>query len=238
MVCRITQRGQCNPLIRCIGNPGCGKTVLAGAAVSELPARITSRDIALAYFFFNESTTNKKTIINAYRSILAQISQTASTNETLLNALTYAMRGSSQRVASLGNLRDLLCIAANCIPNIYIIVDAVDECESPDGFVADIIRLFSGTSTKLLLFSRPSVRNLQRAVQEEYCITINQELNRADIHLYCSGRISGLIEADLLPADIPPVSEMADWMVNGADGMFLWARLMFIYLESEALAPP
>jgi hypothetical protein len=147
------------------------------------------------------------------------------------------MQVSPQQIASSNNLQDLVRIAANCIPNLFIVVDAVDECESPDEFGEDLIRLFRGTSAKILLFSRPNVRSLQRAVQEEFRITISK-LNRPDIHLYCTGRINGLIKANLLPADIPSVTEMADWMASGADGMFLWARLMFIYLESEALAPP
>ncbi|OTA92577.1 hypothetical protein M434DRAFT_322762 [Hypoxylon sp. CO27-5] len=220
------------------GSPGCGKTVLAGSIISDLPAEIPCKDSTLTYFFFRHNTPNKKTETSAYRAILAQIFHHASKSETLLNAFTYAMRGSSQRVASLNNLRDLLSRAANCIPNIYIIVDAVDECDCPDAFVDNLVRSNRGTSTKILLFSRPSIRSLQRVVREEHRITVTKSLNGADIYRYCADRIERLISADRLPVDVPPISEMAGWVANGADGMFLWARLMFIYLESEALAPP
>jgi len=44
------------------------------------------------------------------------------------------------------------------------------------------------------------------------------------------------IEEDLLPED-SDISELVDHLVKGADGMFLWARLMINYLSSPALTP-
>jgi hypothetical protein len=206
-------------------------------AVSEIPRHVKQDNIILAYFFFNQRTPMKSLKDNAYRSIIAQIFQKASGNETFLNALTYTMQGQAQLMASTNILKDIIRIAANCIKNIFIVLDGVDECENADQFISEFLGLLHNTTVKILIFSRPNINHL-RQVKEHCRISITQALNRSDLDLYCSTGVSQMISKKLLPLDIPDVAELADLLATGADGMFLWAKLMFSYLESPALAPP
>jgi len=56
-----------------------------------------------------------------------------------------------------------------------------------------------------------------------------------DIGCYLSRCPASLIDDDLLlPTEIP---NLVDHLIRGADGMFLWAKLMVNYLNSPALTP-
>jgi len=173
--------------------------------------------------------------------MLAQIlhfSRTKSTSasEPVMNAFTYAMQRSPQTTGSEGDIINLLHIAIRLIPNLYIIMDGVDECDQPEKFLLEFLPLLSGTRTKVLFFSRPNIDRLQQTVPGDYRVAVDTH-NKADIRLYCEAGLSTLVESHMLPQDVYSLGDMADWMTAGADGMFLWAVLMFIYLESPRLAP-
>lgn len=112
------------------GNPGSGKTVLAGCAVSELNDIIPVEDAVIVFFFYSASHRealpgSKSSRLSAYRAILSQIlhfskTKTSSASEALMNAFTYAMRGSPQAVVSEGDIINLLHIALRLVPNLYI----------------------------------------------------------------------------------------------------------------------
>ncbi|KAK1825634.1 hypothetical protein QBC39DRAFT_270676 [Podospora conica] len=228
------------------GNPGSGKTNLAGTAVSELHTVIPSQDAQIVYFFFASTHSevipgSRSRASSAYRAMLAQIlhfSRRKSTlaSEPLMNAFTYAKHRSPQGTASKADIINLLHIGIRLLPDLYIVVDGVDECEDPEAFLLEFLPLLPETRTKVMLFSRPSIDRLQQTVPESCRIAIDS-LNRSDIRLYCEAGLSTLIESHMLPQDKYSLEDMADWMTAGADGMFLWPVLMFIFLKSPRLAP-
>jgi hypothetical protein len=59
---------QCPLFIRCSGNPGCGKNILAYSSIEELKA-----SGFVAYFFFKMVENRGNSAVDAYRALLAQI---------------------------------------------------------------------------------------------------------------------------------------------------------------------
>ena len=58
----------------------------------------------------------------------------------------------------------------------------------------------------------------------------------SDIRLYIKRKLEIMKKQRLFPSDVS-VSQLTDQLVNGAGHMFLWARLMIVFLKSPALTP-
>lgn len=112
-------------------------------------------------------------------------------------------------------------------------LDGIDECDENETVVADIIRVTQNSRVKLLLFSRPSVITLSHAVCTEHRFDI-QNLTGADIRTFLTSMLYA--NRNLFPNG-GNISELANRLVFGADGMFLWARLMIDYLKLPLHSP-
>lgn len=134
--------------------------------------------------------------------------------------------------------RSLVDFLALCLDHrSIIIVDGVDECDDSETFVSALKKLCQGSSCKLIAFSRVHVAQLQQAVPSQFRLALPKDLMEADIRLYSQRETQELIEDELLPESAEDsVDEIIDRMVMGADGMFLWARLMVKFLRSPALS--
>jgi len=65
-------------------------------------------------------------------------------------------------------------------------------------------------------------------------LAIDRASTSGDIRIYLTKQIDMLIDDELLPHTAEP-SRLVDHLIQGADGMFLWARLMMAYLNSTSL---
>jgi flagellar biosynthesis GTPase FlhF len=215
------------------GSPGYGKTVLAAAAVDGL--QYTSDDSVL-YFFFRSGITSMQFSLSAYRSIAAQILQHHRADHDIIDKFIFAMDQESggQLVASRNELLELIRVYLRTPGRSYIILDGVDECEDNHTLVQDLLAMRFESEAKVLFFSRPYVAKLLHVVPEEYHLLVGKK-TATDIGLYLKRKVASLKEETLLP----PSADVDNLVANleiGADGMFLWARLMMRYLSSPALS--
>jgi hypothetical protein len=215
------------------GSPGYGKTVLAATAVDDL--QYTCNDSVL-YFFFRSGIASMQSSTSAYRSITAQILQHHRADHDIIDKFIFAMDQESggQLVASRNELLELILVYLRTPGRSYIIIDGVDECEDSNALVQDLLVMRYESETKVLFFSRPNVPKLLRAVPEEFYLLMGKK-TAIDIKLYFERNVALLKDETLLP----PSSDVDILVANleiGADGMFLWARLMIRYLSSPALS--
>jgi hypothetical protein len=196
-----------------------------------------SLDNCVCYFFFRYGTPTLDSVVAAYRAILAQILQYHRQDQDLLDRFAFAMSEVSggQLVASRNELLELLQICTQSIENCFIILDGVDECDDSTTLVKELLNLTSNFGAKLLIFSRPNVLSLSRAIPESQHLVIGRS-NCEDICLFLSQKLDMLYEDRLLPPS-EDKSELLSHLVTGADGMFQWAWLMINYLKSLALTP-
>lgn len=99
-----------------------------------------------------------------------------------------------------------------------------------------LIGSLQGTGTRMIIFSRPNIKTLISSHTMPR-ITLSRQSTDADIGRYLSRRLHD-IRQPKLPPDCDVEHEILPHLLECANGMFLWARLMMDYLESPALDPP
>ncbi|KAK3378715.1 hypothetical protein B0T24DRAFT_138215 [Lasiosphaeria ovina] len=221
------------------GRPGCGKTVLSSMVINEmktappLPMVGTQTRPEVVYYFFRFDLPHNDSRA-ALSAVMAQLLQMNRSNRALLDACTFSMQYSShgQGTATNGELEDLIAAYMRNSPSTtYIVLDAIDEADDPKDVVCALQNLSRARSCRMLLFSRYGVTQLQRAVREEMRFEVDKAAVKVDIQLYLQNEIDELLASGLLPGHADP-AELVDHLTTGADGMFLWARLMIDYLAS------
>jgi len=159
-------------------------------------------------------------------------------NRALLDACTFVMQYSShgQSTATYNELIDLILTHMHASYITYIVLDGVDEAEDDKEIIQTLRSLASAPSCRFLLFGRPTVAPLQKAVLKEAQFGISKASIEGDIKIYLRHEVDEFVADDLLP-DYSDAHELTDQLCTGADGMFLWARLMMSYLASPAFEP-
>jgi hypothetical protein len=71
-------------------------------------------------------------------------------------------------------------------------------------------------------------------MRAEQTLTINRSSNDADLRLYFNTHMERLQEFGTIPEHACR-EKLVKSLLTGADGMFQWAKLMIIHLESDAL---
>jgi len=219
------------------GNPGCGKTILAASVIDEMRTRLSySQDLVAYYFFKYDSTFNDST--SALRGIMAQILHQRRMDRELIDIVAFVMQeGTSsqgQRTATRTQLMDLIRYHLDEGQSTWLVLDGIDECKDEQGLVKNLLKLAASPKCWLLLFSRPSVASLDRSMPRNRRLEVNKMAVTGDIKVYLNHQMEDLINDNLIPPQ-DDVEHLTSKLLVGADGMFLWARLMLAYLNSPAL---
>ncbi|PMD42872.1 hypothetical protein L207DRAFT_581518 [Hyaloscypha variabilis F] len=219
------------------GNPGCGKTVLAAAAVGVLRCQQSFNQnsrAAVYHFFFRSGFPTLSDRISAYRAILAQILQRHKRDHELVDKFSFIMNNDSegQLTASPHQIHDLLQICLQCLGNCVLIFDGVDECYDQLDLTADLICYSTMSDVKLLIFSRPTASALAAAIPTQQQLNIARSTSH-DITLYLTRSLQILQNQRLLPEE-SKVGQLAEQLTTAADGMFLWGHLMIKYLNTRS----
>ncbi|KAH7146235.1 hypothetical protein EDB81DRAFT_934139 [Dactylonectria macrodidyma] len=228
---------------RCLwieGNPGVGKTVLAASVLESLQKVCTGSagDLAemITYFFFSHASPESTSRLNAYREILSQIFHGYKHDTAIFDAFVLARMSSSSSIASTNELLELLSmLVSRHVKNLKLLLDGVDESDDPDRVVRDITTALKGTSARILLFSRPNVKALRgyTGTGQFASLSLIRRNVEGDIRQYLSDKLANLADRGLLAQ--PPTEDLTNHLLDCANGMFLWARLMMDYVESPAL---
>ncbi|KAL5323655.1 hypothetical protein ACEPPN_008195 [Leptodophora sp. 'Broadleaf-Isolate-01'] len=218
------------------GNAGSGKTILAASMVQDLKQDEVKTPIC--YYFFNST---QKMAANdsatAYRALLSQIFQYNIDDERLNELFRFAMffQATGQRIVSKKEVGELLEFCVSSIGKTRIVIDALDECDDIAELVSKLHRIGSLDTIQLALFSRPTITTLSRDVPSLETLTISW-LNTKDINLYLFQALEEMKSEHLLSASLESKG-VAETLTRRADGMFLWARLIVVYLKSPGLYP-
>ncbi|KAK4454446.1 hypothetical protein QBC34DRAFT_482279 [Podospora aff. communis PSN243] len=226
------------------GNPGCGKTVLASSVVEKSnDDNKDSEPVTTCHFFFKYNDPKSSTIEAAYQSILAQILHQNRHDVDLLDKFIFfgsydlTPSASGQQTATLKELADLVRLCANGLGHVTLVLDAIDESNEPDLVAHKLKDLAATAPIKLICFSRPSVNALQTLVPLTRQIKFDRNLIKSDIKIFLLRSLQEMVGENKLAQSADEIDVLADILVYGADGMFLWAKLMVKYLNSPALTP-
>lgn len=217
------------------GIPGAGKTILASYIVQELH-ELESADTLYCYYFFSSGSSNFMSTgaTAAHRSILSQILHHKRNNENILDKFLFAQdQGSGQPEASSSELIDLIHICSKELKELTIILDGIDECHEINELFGAIRKLMELCPIKVLFLSRPGISELQDEVQASQRIVMDRFATSEDIRSYLRTSLESLVSRGRL--DVTNTSDLEDRLVQGANGMFLWASLMISLLWSPML---
>lgn len=222
------------------GPPGSGKTVLAATILDDLLENSHDDEdakVTVLYHFFKDSSEFSDPI-TSYRVMLAQALHQNRHDIAMIDRFVFAMddHSSGQLTATATELLDLFNLCLDYLDKVYIVLDGIDECRDAEKLMDGLTHCACGERYPLLLLSRLNVAPLLIQIAEPQRITMSNGGVASDIRLYVKRKLEILKKQRLLPNDVL-VGQLTDQLVKGAGHMFLWARLMVIFLKSPALTP-
>ncbi|KAK2756076.1 hypothetical protein FQN54_005483 [Arachnomyces sp. PD_36] len=205
------------------GIPGSGKSVLCSTVIEQLVGYCQqSPQTAVAYFYFDYNDSEKRSTNSLLRSLIFQLSTQCETMpQSLLEV--YKAHQDGAKVAAEDDLRAILKSLLTTFHDIYIVIDALDECSNH----RDVSQLLQSIQTwevaqlHLMAASRqlPEIQeSLMDLVTDK--IWLRESQMNEDIVIY----ISDILATDKVLAKWPRSvrEEVQSKLLAGEDGMFQW----------------
>ncbi|KAK4232838.1 hypothetical protein C8A03DRAFT_39511, partial [Achaetomium macrosporum] len=208
----------------CPGIPGAGKTILTSIVVNDLHARF--RDDA------HVGIADQK-VEDLLSNLIRQLSQDQSSLPECLRILYDKHKGRTR--PSLDELSRALQTVANLFSRIFIVVDALDECQLSDGsrskFLTEIFALQSKTGANIFATSR-----FVLDVTERFKDSVPLEIRArpGDVQRYIEGNMAHMPSCVARNPDLR--EEIITKIVQAVDGMFLLAQLHLDSLKGKRSA--
>ncbi|KAH6603497.1 ankyrin repeat [Trichoderma cornu-damae] len=213
----------------CPGIPGAGKTILTSIVIDHLEGKFQSDPTTrIAYIYCNYRRQEEQGIENLLASLLKQLSRGRASLPDCVKEM-YSQNNDKRTRPSLSEILTALHSVAVMYSRVFIIVDALDECQASNGcrqrFLTELFNLQEKCGANCFATSRfiPEIIACFKTTSALLEIRASKE----DLERYIRSRIeqlpSFIQERQDLQAEITTVVSEA------VDGMFLLAH---IYLES------
>ncbi|KAF5972618.1 ankyrin repeat protein [Fusarium bulbicola] len=206
----VDGRGQA---LFCPGIPGAGKTIMAATVIDHLMVKHhNDSTIGMAYIYCDFRRKSDQTVNNLLASILKQLIRHSPQRSRLIRELDISVRPTSAKIFV--NLRQVVGLYSK----VYVVVDALDECEVANGcrarFMAYLKDLHIKCGINLLATSR-FIFEITQIFTEDPSIEIRAAVS--DINKYVEGHLDRLPKFvrgnSALKGDIEKgISEAADGM--------------------------
>ncbi|KAF1363959.1 HET-domain-containing protein [Lizonia empirigonia] len=177
------------------GIPGCGKTILSSALIEHL-LHCCHADVrsATAYFYFDFSDVQKQDPGLMLCSLIAQLQPHLMTVPGTLDALITSCSNGQQQPAP-HVLLEILRQTIREIPQVYVVLDALDECSQPSELL-EMLTTVTGWQLQNLhvLMTSRKERDIEDSLasymDNENAICLQSDIVDKDIHRYVEQRLS------------------------------------------------
>ncbi|KAE8139795.1 hypothetical protein BDV38DRAFT_291075 [Aspergillus pseudotamarii] len=183
----------------CPGIPGAGKTILSSIVVNDLGTRFKDdSNVGIAYLYYNFHRQDEQKPEEMLSSLLKQLAQNQpSLPETVRSLhdrhIKTRTRPSCEEIAS------TLQSIAVMYSRVFIIIDALDECQPSDGyrtrFLTEIFALQAKSRVNLFATSRIIPEIIERFTGSE---SLEIRASHDDVRKYLDDRISFQCESRIL----------------------------------------
>jgi hypothetical protein len=203
----------------CPGIPGAGKTIITSIVVSDLYKSFSiDATVGIAYIYYNFRRKREQKIEDVLASLLKQLTQTQS---SLPNSVKYLHNRHKDRRTrpSFDELSRTLQSVAAMYSRVFVIVDALDECQEVDGcrriLLSELFKLQAGTATNILATSR-----FIPEVEKEFKGSVVLEIRASDkdVRKYLDGRMAQMF----FSPDLDLQAEIKTEISRAADGMYVF----------------
>jgi hypothetical protein len=174
----------------CPGIPGAGKTILTAITVYDLEARYCKdSNIGLAYIYCNFRRRGEQQANDLLASVLKQLSQSMSSLPDQLKALWKHHKNDKTR-PSFEEISQTLHSVISVFSRVFILIDALDECQASDGcrtrFLDEIFALQTKYGANVFATSR-----FIPEITERFATSITLEISASeeDVYRYLDGQM-------------------------------------------------
>ncbi|KAJ4259621.1 hypothetical protein NW762_007551 [Fusarium torreyae] len=218
----------------CMGMPGAGKTIMTSIVVDHLQERFReSRDVGLAYIYCDFRLQSEQSVEHMLAVVLRQLVQRYSVRfgiPPVVDDIYHRHRATGNSLS-----RTTLCKALRSLSvyftRIYIMVDALDECQTTGGcramFLEKLFDFQDITNANLITTSRPIPEIIQILGVRKNAVRLEIQANKDDLQCYLDGQLGRL--PDFVRDDPVLQRKVKSRIVDAVGGMFLLATF---HLES------
>lgn len=207
----------------CTGIPGAGKTIITSIVIDTLATTFQNDPgVGIAYLFCNFRRQQEQKPTDLLSSLLKQLIQRRSSLPQSITNL-YERHHNGRTRPSLDELSRLLHSFVADYPKTFIIIDALDECQTSDGgrrrLLSEIFSLQVKTAASFFVTSRfiPEIKK-----EFEGFTSIEIRASNDDVQSYLDGHMSQLPSCVSRSNDLQ--EEIKTEIIKAADGMYVPSR--------------
>jgi hypothetical protein len=217
----------------CPGIPGAGKTILTSIVVDNLTTRFRNDEsIGIAYVYCNFRQKNDQKTQDLLASLLKQLAQRRPFLPDSVKSL-YETHRSTRTRPSLEEISGTLQSMTALYSKVFIIVDALDECQTSDGcrsrFLSEIFALQAKYGANIFATSR-SIPEITE--QFEGSMSLEIRASEYDVRRYVDGHMTHLPSFVRQNQDLQ--EKIKAEIVKTVDGMYVASHS----LSRNALTSP
>ncbi|KAI4638130.1 hypothetical protein J4E93_010439 [Alternaria ventricosa] len=202
----------------CTGLPGAGKPMLASIIIDDLQTRFqTKAGVAVAYFYCDYRTRDEQTLEFMLCSLLKVLAESQETLPIPIEQL-YSDHGNGVRRPSWRILAQCLKDVAALLQRLYVVIDALDECQVSDGcrrkFLSELLNLQAKSRTSLLATSRTVPEVLAEFGAEK---PLEVRASSDDVRKYVVGNLNNMPQSVQRNVELQELIKLK--IVESVDGM-------------------
>ncbi|KAH6705255.1 ankyrin repeat-containing domain protein [Leptodontidium sp. MPI-SDFR-AT-0119] len=208
----------------CPGIPGAGKTIITSIVVEELNTRFRNdNSVGIACIYYNFRRQDEQKIDGLLASLLKQLAESQPSLPGTVKEL-YNQHKTKRTRPSLEEISRSLQAVTTLYSRVFIIVDALDECQISDGcrqrFLSGLFNLQAKCGANLFATSRP-IASIEKEFEGNSKLEIRA--SEEDVRRYLDGHMFRLPR--FVARSLKLKEEIKTNIVNAVDGMFLLAQL-------------
>jgi hypothetical protein len=182
----------------CPGIPGAGKTICSAIVIDDLTTRFEDNpDVGIAYVYCNFNRQDEQEASDLLLSLLKQLAQQRSSVPDAVKDLHKRYKSTSTR-PQFGDISKALHSVASTYSYVFIVVDALDECQSTcrTRFLTEIMKIRDEAGLNVFATSRPT--EIYDVFRDGSCLEIRA--NDEDVRQYLEGnmfRLPGFVTRNI-----------------------------------------
>lgn len=202
---------------------GAGKTILSSTIINSLKENVKSDKVGLSYFYCDYKDVQKQCPTKILGTLLAMLG--AQHKDVFHQLQTFFEKQRKDNLAyspSFDELRSQLLLASRLFSQIFIVVDALDECNGRECLIDALLELSNERSScvKILVTSRNEL-DIYSALSKMPNICIQKDDVSADVESYITYEVRSRIRSKKLKLRDPNLEqEIITALVEKADGMY------------------
>ncbi|KAL8686613.1 MAG: hypothetical protein Q9224_005392 [Gallowayella concinna] len=204
----------------CHGIQGSGKSILASLVIDHLCQKFLKDPIPVSYVYFDYKDQDRQSLVAITASLLRQVASVAPTIPSAVASL-YHKFSNQERLPEQQSLVQALLSTCQGFTAVYIVIDALDECEP--GYrtgILEVIKILKGHA-KIFITSRPYLEDISKGFKSSPQIPI--KAHSEDLERFIDQKIEESDASDEM--DHTFRGEIVQKIIESAREMFLLAVL-------------